>query len=621
MPDPQDVLTPEDTDALIHAQQQLFASGDPRASKLYDYITQQGYATKGPQGELVRSNQASMAPQPTLGERFSNFFQHPLNEWESESLMQSRPAGASIPEMVGTDVHNFAAGAGNVIRHPLQAAGNMLSSGFGARPLVETAENALVEGAGKPAPNPDAQILPQSPEQAAYALGQTAMTAGVARNLPAVPKIASTIVDAASDAADLPPPPAPKPTIAGQNYAPAHAKAFEGAIAPAAAMGKNFMPQNITPQALTPIRATASRMMQGNPLEQATVRLATDPATAPLPRIQAYQQVVQTSLRDLEQLHSSALNSAADVPVDTKPLVQNLMSHISATTDAADAAAIRGLAQRVQQAKTIGDLNTFRQELNNETSPEYRQSQIQAGRSGTSAQAASDLAGDVRNAYYDNLGEATGVDYSPLKRREANLLTTLESLQNQQSMLAKQEATFNAPTTLREKAGNVAAILQNPRTTVTQTLLRESPATRVSLLLQKSLADLPGARPSYPQLGRGAITGQPPPGPEWAAPPPPPVAATTRAQRLGLLLKAPPIELPGAVEQSAPAYSPDTVAARQGRLLPQQSGAPTVPPNLQALPAMTPGERPAALMQLLRQQSQLRLARQAQPFQLPASQQ
>jgi len=60
--------------------------------------------------------------------------------------------------------------------------------------------------------------------------------------------------------------------------------------------------------------------------------------------------------------------------------------------------------------------------------------------------------------------------------------------------------------------------------------------------------------------------------------------------------------------------------APANRQLPSTAGSPYEIPNPYPTP-MTPGESTAALMQRLRQQSQLRLARQAQPFQLPASQQ
>lgn len=322
-------------------------------------------------------------------------------------------------------------------------------------------------------------------------------------------------------------------TVQGQNYTPNHAAAFEGAIAPATAMGKNFIPQNVSPEALTPIRQTAANMAQGTPTQQGIVKAATASSTPPLERLGAYQAIVQNALNDLESQHAPALARAASVPVDTSAIAQQLKSHISPTMDPADVSAINRLIDRVKQAKTIGDLNTFRQELNVETAPEYRQSQIQAGRSGLSSQAASDLAGWVRNAYYDNLEKATGTDFAPLKRQEANLITTQEALQNQQAPLAKAEAQFAAPTTLRTKAGNLANVVKDPKTTVTQTLLQESPATPVSTMLQKSLADLPPpsassapasasapAATNLPQLGRG----QPPTINATPVQPTPPVA-------------------------------------------------------------------------------------------------
>jgi hypothetical protein len=367
---------------------------------------------------------------------------------------------------------------------------------------------------------------------------------------------------------------APQPTVSGQNYAIPHAQAFEGAIAPATAMGKNFIPQNVTPEALTPIRSTAARMAEGNPVEQGIVKAATSSSTPPLERIGAYQKIVQNSLDDLEAQHAPALAQASSVPVDNASIVQRLKGIISPTMAPADVSAINELASRVEQAKTIGDLNKFRQELNTETAPEYRQSQVQAGRSGVSSQATSDLAGWVRNAYYDNLQDATGTDFAPLKRQEANLITTQEALQNQQAPLAKAEATHNAPATLRETAGNIANVVKDPKTTVTQTILRESPATKVATLLQKSLADLPEAPTS---------TGIPP---------------------------------PPAVRGQLPAPAP--VQPPPQALLPAQSGgAYQMPGKVPYTPGMTAGERSAALNQWLRQRQQLGLPANAVPIPLP----
>lgn len=360
-----------------------------------------------------------------------------------------------------------------------------------------------------------------------------------------------------------------KPPVSGQNYTPAHAAAFEGAVAPATAMGKNFIPQNVTPEALTPIRSTAARMAQGTPVEQGTVQAATASGTPPLERLGAYQKIVQGALDDLEQQHAPALAQSANVPVDTAPIVQRLKSLISPTTAPADVSAINELASRVQKANTIGDLNKFRQELNTETAPEYRQSQVQAGRSGISSQATSDLAGWVRNAYYDGLQQATGTDFAPLKRQEANLITTQEALQNQQAPLAKAEATYattspyNGLSTMKEKAGNIANLIKDPKTTVTQTILRESPATKVSTLLQKSLADLPEAPTS---------TGVPP---------------------------------------------PPTPLQPQAQLPAQSGGAYPMPGKVPSATAMTAGEKSAALSQWLRQRQQPALPAKVAPIPLP----
>lgn len=491
------------------------------------------------------------------------------------------------------------------------AAGNPAAAGVNAIqavPIVGPALNTMV--AQSPPNRPGTPYMQQVANDATG--GNVGTALGTAAQV--APFVLGGVDQAAPNRVPLLPLPKSIPAkVPGQNYTQDHAAAFEGAISPATGMGKNFEPQRITPQALTPIRDTASRMVQGSPLEQILVRAATDPSTPPLTRIKAYQGVVQSALNDLEAQHAQGLASAQDVAVNTKPLVQQLQAEITKTTDPADVSAIRNLIMRTKQVQNIGDLDTFRKQLNNETSAEFKQSQIQAGRSGTSVQAASDLADSVRSAYYDNLGQATAVDYSPLKLQESNLLSTKEALQNQQSGLAKSEATFNAPSTLREKLGSVANIVKDPKTTITQTILRESPATRISTLLQKSLADLAPAPSSSPMLSAGAREGQPPPGPQGVPTRPPNWYPTSTADRLGRLLKAPPIELPGAVEQPVPAYAVDSAASRTGRLLPERSSAPTITPYD---PGMTPGERSAALMQYLRQKRQLALPSKVPPIQL-----
>jgi hypothetical protein len=344
----------------------------------------------------------------------------------------------------------------------------------------------------------------------ADALVQSGAALALGKAFEAAPRVANAASSKASDFLG-------KTPVQGQNYTNGHAASFEGAIAPATAMGKNFIPQNITSEALSPIRTTASRMAQGTPVERGIVKAATSTSTPPLEQLGAYQSIVKTALGDLEAQHAPALAQSSDIPVDTSGIVKELRSKISPTMAPADRAAIQELMERTQNAKTIGDLNTFRQELNTSTSSIYRKNSVQAGSAPLGAQIEDDLAGWVRNAYYDELGNATGTDFSPLKRQEANLINVQESLENQQTPLAKAQATFNAPTTVRQKAGNFANIFKDPKAGVTQTILREAPAAKTAFLLRRSLTNLPeffpevapvnspqaGISPQQPLLGRG----------------------------------------------------------------------------------------------------------------------
>ena len=58
----QDAISPEDAQALVHTQQQLYAAGDPRAAKLYNFIVQSGYGSKDEQGGLVPAGSKPNAP-------------------------------------------------------------------------------------------------------------------------------------------------------------------------------------------------------------------------------------------------------------------------------------------------------------------------------------------------------------------------------------------------------------------------------------------------------------------------------------------------------------------------------------------------------------------------------
>ena len=284
---------------------------------------------------------------------------------------------------------------------------------------------------------------------------------------------------------------APESNVIGQNYSPSNAASFEGFTGKATGMGKNFIPQDITPQALSPIRDTVAKLASSSdPALRAIADSVTSKTTAPLDRVNALDSVIQKSLDNLESIHKPILDTSAAAPVDTSALVQGLKAKMSPLLGDADNAAIQDLIDRTGNVKTVGDLGKFRQVLNLENSPEFRQSQIQAGRSGHATQASSDLLGNVRSQYYNELQNITGQDMQPLKIQESNLLTAKEALQNQRSGLAKSEAEFNAPTSIRDKVGNFAEVIKSPKQVVSQRLLRQSPASPVSEYIRKSLTNL-----------------------------------------------------------------------------------------------------------------------------------
>jgi hypothetical protein len=285
----------------------------------------------------------------------------------------------------------------------------------------------------------------------------------------------------------------PEAPVTGQNYTPSQAAAFEGLQANATGMGKNFFPQQITPQALSPLRETAARMAAGSPQEQGIIDTAT--SGHGMNSLGAVQNIVQRSLNDLESQHSPVLAQYQNSPVDVSSLRQSVQSHLSPSLDPADTSGLNTLLDRIDNVRTVGDLNKFRSQLNQETSPSYRQSGTAMARGPETSQAANELAGNVRGLYYDNLKQLSGQDFRPLKAQESNLLTLKEALENQASPLSVNEARFNAPNTLRGTIGEFGEVLSNPKKAITQTLLRENPGARTGMLIKKALSGLPEPKP------------------------------------------------------------------------------------------------------------------------------
>lgn len=384
--------------------------------------------------------------------------------------------------------------------------------------------------------------------------------------------------------------------VTGQNYTPAHAAAFEGLTAKANGMGPNFIPQNLTSDALSPIRQSASDMLaNGSPIEQEIARTATGKGVEPLDRIGAVHSVIQKSLSDLEAQHAPVLAQNSGVPVDMEPIQKGLRAQIKPGMSDADIAGINDLIQRSGQITNLGDLNNFRQIMNEEASPSYRQTPTRAGQASAPQQVATDAANAVRAHYFDQMQKATvspqkptGIDFQPLKSQESKLLTTKEAIERIQSPEAKAEAIFNAGgKSARERIGDVANIIKDPRTTVTQTLLRESPATRSANLIRASLRDLPSANaPNIAQasIPQGQISGAQPPllsnspptiqGTAVQPPPPPnvpPQIAAAIQQQLEARSQG-QLQLPAPQQAAYPALND---AAARTRITPNQFNSPS----------------------------------------------
>jgi hypothetical protein len=408
------------------------------------------------------------------------------------------------------------------------------------------------------------------------------------------------------------------PNVNGQNYNPNNAAAFEGLLAKANGMGPNFRPQNPTSDALSPLRQSAADMLaNGTPQEQSIVRTAMGATGKPLDRLTALPAIIQRSLSDVEANHAPVLAQVSNTPVDMTSIQQGLKAQIKPGMSAADIAGINDLIDRSGQITNLGELNGFRGIMNEEASPSYRQSPTQAGRASAPQQVATDTANAVRAHYFDQMQNATvspqnpnGIDFQPLKSQESQLLTTKEAIERILSPESKAEATFNAGgKSTKEVLGDLANVIKEPRTTVTQTLLRESPATRSANLIRLALKDLPEANP-VPAITQNAVGAQPPIAgnlPANASPPTiqgtPVGAPPPSPSPIGLQAPA-QLQLPAGGDPRflAPAASPGTPAppstpypslneaTARTRIAPTQFASPEVIPPSGARPVTPSGQ-------------------------------
>ena len=602
MPDTQDILTPEDTDALIHAQQQLFAANDPRAAKVYNFIVQQGYATKGPQGELIRSNQASLAPAPTLAQRWANFVQHPLNEAESESSLTSRPSGASVPEMIGSDVGNVAAGAGQVARHPLQTIGNVLSSGLGVRPMVESAENAIVTGAGRPAPNPNTQLVPNSPEQASYALGQGLATAGALKAVPFATRAGSHVGDVMSELADQPTiaPRIPSTGVSGASDAGAipdlpqgqgfPANVYAKAQAAGAKLFPSFVdgpPEDLMTRAVKPGK---NNVQWDQSVKQAVpfMKSAEADLGRPIANFEDAVEANKIAKQKLWDQYQARLGPAAQsgAMIDGNQIANAMVNSLDERTALQNpqlAEKVQATADTYRRPLPLDQAEDFLQSANRDLITYYAKNKVsQQVAAGDPQMAATVAEGDaLRNALYGKLDDLTGPGSAQLKKAYGALTNVQKELTGRAIVWARQN-----PVSLGEQvstARNIGTMAKGVITLPIRPLgaLGDIYGGAQSIAAQKLMSSLNDADGMIARAFKKASPATPFPQPTFR----PPISAASR-------------------------------------MLPADSTTGSKFPMLSPDPGMSAGEKSAALLHYWRQRQQLQLPANvnAYPIQLPAPQ-
>ena len=115
---------------------------------------------------------------PSFLDQTKQMLEHPLDALEAASQSVPMPKDASMGEMMENNLANVASGAAGVIRHPLKTAEGILSSGLGGRPLVENAEDAILQAAGKPA-RWNTPLVPNNPVDASRAIGSALALGGL----------------------------------------------------------------------------------------------------------------------------------------------------------------------------------------------------------------------------------------------------------------------------------------------------------------------------------------------------------------------------------------------------------------------------------------------------------
>lgn len=364
--------------------------------------------------------------------------------------------------------------------HPFLAAGAAMGAlpiigpvgqGLGQRAAAGDIPGAITEGIG------DA-LAPKAFEEAAP----------VAAKLPGVKQVVQRVQ--AAQAANVP--------VPGENYTPVQHQAFSGVLARGTGMGKDFIAPDVAADIASPVRQAAA----DNPSLVEAIQNG-----KPKDALGASQAILQKAKNTIDQQHQMALQPVASTPVDMQPVIDAIPPDQNFHT-AAQKAQVQTLRDQAAGVQTLDDLNNFRQYLGNENSPSFRSSAVAAGRSSVADKALQAADGAARDHYYDQLEQATGLDFQGLKHTESGIIKAQEAMQNVTPSLVNKDVLSHEDQGILGTVANVADTATRaghglPFVGYVAEKLRGTPLEQVQSGMQKFLGDLP-----QPSTYRGPLTSQ-----------------------------------------------------------------------------------------------------------------
>jgi hypothetical protein len=370
----------------------------------------------------------------------------------------------------------------NAQGHPILAAGaalgalpgiGALGQSLGQRAAAGDVTGAITEGAAS-------ALAPTAMKEAAPVIKQVA---------PKLPGIGPYIQN--------------RTPIPGENFTPQQHASLSGVLARGSGVGKSYFPKDVASTIGSPLRQAAA----DNPGIAQVIQNG-----SPEDSLAGTQALLSKAQNTIDTQHNAALAPVANTPISMQP-VQDAVSFPSSLKGYApqDAADVANFKQRLGTINTLGDLNDLRMRLAKEDNPTYRQNAIQAGRSLGVDEALHDAYGAVRDHYYDQLQNTTGLDFQGLKRTESGIMSAQEALQNAAPGMAAKEAIAGQPRSLR---GTAADIVQGSNSMkggitagvgqfVANKVLGETPMTPVQEGLQNFFSNLP-----KPSTYTGPLTSQ-----------------------------------------------------------------------------------------------------------------